>query len=106
MQIDKNRIFKKDTHLHSRQHVLADDLSRMLGEPKKFSQYLGIAYLYDETDLRGLAGRVMEKHDLPHEAYGKYFFACLKGLVKKQATRQPRNTKKAHATTSNRKRTK
>ncbi|KKU51590.1 MAG: hypothetical protein A3H69_03860 [Candidatus Sungbacteria bacterium RIFCSPLOWO2_02_FULL_47_9] len=90
MEIDKKRIFRKDPHLHSREHVLADDLSRMLDEPKKFARYLGIAYLYDETDLRSLAKRILEKIDLPAEARGRYFFACLKGLA---LTRQKRPSK-------------
>ncbi len=72
-----------DTHLHSREHVLADDVSRMMSEPKRFAAYLGIAKLYYESDLRALARRVLEKDDLPLEARGKYFFAALKGLSKR-----------------------
>lgn len=78
--------FSPDKHLHSREHVLADDLSSILGEPKKFAAYLGIAKLYHESDLRALARRVREKYEgeeLPAEARGKYFFAALKGLYKK-----------------------
>ena len=70
-----------DKKLHSREHVLAEDLSQMLGEPKKFAAYLGIAKRYYERDLRALARNVREKPDLPAEALGKYFFACLKGLA-------------------------
>ncbi len=65
---------------------MADDLSRLLGEPKKFAAYLGIAKLYYESDLRGLARYIREKYEkgeLPPEARGKYFFAALKGLSKK-----------------------
>lgn len=72
-----------DKHLHSREHVLADDLSRQIREPKRFAAYLGIAKLYEESDLRALARRVLEKEDLPVDARGKYFFAALKGLYKK-----------------------
>ena len=78
--------FEPDKHLHSREHLLADDLSGMLGEPKKFAAYLGIAKLYHESDLRALARRVKEKYEneeLPAEARGKYFFAALRGLTKK-----------------------
>jgi len=71
-----------DKHLHSREHVLADDLSRLMEEPKKFAAYLGIAKLYYESDLRTLAKRVLQKADLPREARGKYFFAALKELPK------------------------
>lgn len=71
-----------DKHLHSREHLLADDLSKMMSEPKKFAAYLGIAKLYQESDLRALARRVLEKENLPLEARGKYFFAALRGLSK------------------------
>ena len=73
--------FEPDKKLHSREHVLAEDLSQMLGEPKKFAAYLGIAKRYYERDLRALARTVKEKSDLPVESYGKYFFACLRGLT-------------------------
>ena len=79
-----------DNKLHSREHVLADDLSRMMGEPKKFAAYLGIAELYYESDLRGLASRVREKEDLPSEARGKYFFAAIKGFAKKPGAKLKR----------------
>ena len=75
--------FEPDKHLHSKEHLLADDLSRLMGEPKKFAAYLGIAELYYESDLRALARRVLEKDDLPAEARGKYFFAALRGFAKK-----------------------
>lgn len=75
--------FTPDKHLHSKEHVLADDLSTMLSEPKRFAAYLGIAKRYYESDLRALARRVLEKSDLPVEARGKYFFAALKGLAKR-----------------------
>ena len=70
-----------DKKLHSREHVLAEDLSQNLGEPTKFSAYLGIAKRYYERDLRALVRLVREKSDLPVDARGKYFFACLRGLV-------------------------
>jgi len=69
-----------DKKLHSREHVLAEDLSGILGEPKKFAAYLGIAKRYYERDLRALARMVREKSDLPLDARGKYFFACLRSL--------------------------
>lgn len=74
--------FEPDKHLHSKEHLLADDLSKMLGEPKRFAAYLGIAKLYYESDLRALARRVLENENLPIEARGKYFFGCLRGLIK------------------------
>ncbi len=83
-----------DKKLHSREHLLADDLSQMLREPKRFSAYLGIAKRYHESDLRALVRRVLEKEDLPREAHGKYFFASLRGLIKKQGIRAKRKKRK------------
>jgi hypothetical protein len=74
---------EKDKKLHSREHVLADDLSQTLGEPKRFAMYLGIAKLYEESDLRGLAKYVAQKKELPPINRGKYFMASLRGLQKK-----------------------
>ena len=75
--------FKRNTHLHSKEHLLSDDLSRLMGEPKRFGAYLGIARLFEESDLRGLARYVREKENLPASARGKYFFAALKSLPRK-----------------------
>ncbi len=86
--------FTPDIHLHSKEHVLADDLSKMMAEPKRFAAYLGIAKLYYESDLRALARRVVEKTDLPHEARGKYFFAALKGLMKRPGVKFKRKRRK------------
>lgn len=72
-----------DKHLHSREHVLADDLSQVMLEPKRFSAYLGIAKMYYESDLRALAKRVAAKPDLDPSNRGKYFFGALKGLPKR-----------------------
>ena len=76
----KIKINKK---LYSREHLLADDISKMMAETKNFAAYLGIAKLYREDDLRALAKRVAARKSLPVEARGKYFFAALKGLTKK-----------------------
>ncbi len=88
-----------DTKLHSRVHLLADDLARALGELGRFGSYLGVAARYSESDLRGLLRRVLEKSDLPPEARGKYFFAALRGLrplprKKKKPTGKKKKTKK------------
>lgn len=83
-----------DKKLHSREHVLADDLARMMAEPKRFAAYLGIAELYYESDLRALGRRVLEKEDLPAEARGKYFFAAIKGLAKRPGARLKRSRRR------------
>lgn len=80
--------------LHSKEHLLAEDLSRLMREPKRFAAYLGVAKLYYEGDLRALAKRVIEKNDLPLESRGKYFFASLKGLIKKSNARHTDRSKK------------
>ena len=74
-----------DKRLHSREHVLADDLSQMMLEPKRFAAYLGIAKMYHESDLRALAKYVIRKPDLESKHRGKYFFGALKGLPKSRA---------------------
>lgn len=88
-----------DKKLHSREHLLADDLSRMLGEEKRFAAYLGIAKRYYESDLRALARRVREKRDLPPEARGKYFFAALRDKPRRDEKKRARKkiTRKRHA---------
>ena len=73
-----------DKHLHSREHVLADDLSRLMLEPKKFAAYLGVAKMYHEPDLRALAKYTAGKPDLDPKNRGKYFFGALKTLPKRQ----------------------
>ena len=67
LQARKEKLLQKpaNKYLHTKEHLLADDLSRMLGEPNRFGSYLGISRLYFEADLRGLARRVIEKEDLP-----------------------------------------
>lgn len=82
-----------DKRLHTKEHLLADDLSKMMMETKKFAAYLGLAQLYYESDLRALAKYVLQKEDLPPEARGKYFFAAIKGL-KKKAGAKLKNTKR------------
>ena len=51
---------KKDVHLHSPAHLLADELCQKLNDKKHFGFYLKIATLYDHNWLRGLAGQVLE----------------------------------------------
>lgn len=82
----------RDTHLHSKEHLLADDLSRALGEPRRFGAYLGIAKRYYESDLRALLRYVLEKKDLSAAARGKYFF----GALRRMAPRMDALTKRRH----------
>lgn len=101
-----------DRHLHSREHLLADDLSRMMLEPKRFAVYLGVAKMYHESDLRALAKCVVTKRDLDPKNRGKYFFGALRGLPKKivwvreLAKRQKKQRRKSNAKKASRSRTK
>lgn len=76
-----------DKHLHSREHLLADDLSREMLEPKKFAAYLGLSKIYSESDLRALAKRVLAKADLDPRNRGKYFFGALRSLPRRRLVR-------------------
>ncbi len=78
---------KPSKNLHSREHLLAEDLSKMMSEPKRFAAYLGITKLYPESELRALGKRVLEKRDLPPANRGKYFFGALKGLKRFDKTK-------------------
>jgi len=51
---------KKSPYLHSPSHLLADELSRKFGEPKRFGFYLKMAEKYDHNLLRRIAGAVAE----------------------------------------------
>lgn len=90
----------KDKHLHSREHVLAEDLSQMLREPKRFAAYLGIAKMYDEGDLRALAKYVSQKKELPLETRGKYFFGALRNLQRKNPVLMARDLNRKKPKTS------
>lgn len=90
----KNLKISRSKNLHSREHLLAEDLSRQMLEPKNFAAYLGIAKLYSETELRSLAKRVLEKKDLSAGSRGKYFFGALKGLPRLSAGADNLATKK------------
>lgn len=66
MEIDKelkkkfSEAPKKSQYLHSENHVLADELSKKLNEPKRFGFYLRMAQKYDHQVLRRIAGEVLE----------------------------------------------
>jgi len=54
------RQFKKDPHLHSSDHVLADELATRLKDKSHFGFYLGMAKSHNHDFLRGIAGQVLE----------------------------------------------
>jgi len=54
------REFKKDSHLHSAAHALADELSTRLSDKKHFGFYLKMALTHNHDLLRRIAGEVLE----------------------------------------------
>ena len=51
---------KPSPHLHSPNHLLADELSVKLNDRKHFAFYLKMAVLYNHDFLRNLAGQILE----------------------------------------------
>jgi hypothetical protein len=58
--LKKPQSVKKSPHLHSPNHLLADELCLKLNDKKHFAFYLKMAVLYDHNFLRGLAGQILE----------------------------------------------
>jgi hypothetical protein len=67
---------KKNPHLHSASHLLADELSIKLNDRKHFAFYLKMAVLYDHNWLRSLAGQVLEAKDV--QSPGRLFSYLVK----------------------------
>ncbi len=51
---------QKSQYLHSPNHLLADELSQRMHEPKRFGFYLKMAEKFDHGILRRIAGEVLE----------------------------------------------
>ncbi len=66
----------RSRYLHSPNHLLADELSQRLRDPKHFGFYLKMATLYDHTLLRALAGQVLESVNVQNP--GKLFAFLIK----------------------------
>ena len=61
MEIKREFNKRKEQHLHSPAHALADELANKLSDQKHFGFYLKMAVTYDHGFLRMLAGQVMEQ---------------------------------------------
>jgi 2'-5' RNA ligase len=85
MKISKDYLSqKRDPHLHSPDHVLADELSNKLGDPSHFAFYLKAALTNDHAVIRKIAGEVLEgKSKNP----GALFAYLLKKYHKEKPTR-------------------
>lgn len=78
---------KKNPHLHSPNHLLADELSMRLADKNHFAFYLKMAVLYDHNYLRRLAGEILENKNV--KTPGKLFAYLIKknNLEKKESTK-------------------
>ena len=70
------RAVGKNPHLHSPNHLLADELCGKLRDKKHFGFYLKMATLYDHNFLRKLAGEVLESKNV--KTPGKLFAYLIK----------------------------
>ena len=77
---------KVNSHLHSPNHLLADELAIKLNDKKHFAFYLKMAVLYDHNYLRNLAGQIMESKTV--QTPGRLFAYLIKknNLEKKKAS--------------------
>ena len=55
---------KVNAHLHSPNHLLAEELSVRFSDKKHFAFYLKMAVLYNHDYLRNLAGQVLESRNV------------------------------------------
>lgn len=67
---------KKNPHLHSPAHLLADELCQKLNDKKHFGFYLKMAMLYDHAWLRKLCGEILENKNV--QTPGKLFAYLIK----------------------------
>ncbi len=67
---------KRDPKLHSKAHVLADDLANLFNDRAHFGFYLKMAVTYPEDTLRKIAGEIMENPKV--KTPGKLFAYLIK----------------------------
>lgn len=67
---------KKDPHLHSAAHVLADELATLLCDRKHFGFYLKMALTHSHQELRRICGEVLENKNV--KSPGKLFAYLIK----------------------------
>ncbi len=67
---------KRDPHLHSAAHVLADELANALHDQKHFGFYLKMAVTHSPHVLRKIAGDVLENKNA--KTPGKLFAYLVK----------------------------
>lgn len=67
---------RRDPHLHSAAHVLADDLSAKLNDRGHFGLYLKLATTMPHDILRRICGEVLEANEVKNR--GKLFAYLIK----------------------------
>jgi hypothetical protein len=88
MKVEKDYLKKrKEQHIHSPSHALADELSVKLSDQKNFGFYLRMATKYDHGFLRRIAGEVMENKSVKKPG------ALFAYLVKKNNAQTSNNPK-------------
>lgn len=78
---------KKDSHLHSPAHVLADELAQRLNDKQHFGFYLKMALTHHPDVLRKIAGQVLESPTV--KTPGKLFAYLIKEHNKLQKDDSP-----------------
>lgn len=67
---------QKNKHLHSPNHLLADELGLLLNDTKHFGFYLKMATLYNHSFLRKMANEILENKKV--QTPGKLFAYLIK----------------------------
>lgn len=71
---------KKNPHLHTQSHLLADELSTKLQDKRHFGYYLKMTYTHDHSILRTILGQVLESKNVTTP--GRLFTYLLKQHLK------------------------
>jgi hypothetical protein len=95
MKISKDYLKKpkRDPHLHSPAHVLAEELRNLFNEPDNFKFYLGIALRTDHAVIRRIAGQVTEKKVENPAALFAYLIKQYNDGKKAKQSNDPENIK-------------
>ncbi|MEZ4180510.1 MAG: hypothetical protein R3B41_03320 [Candidatus Doudnabacteria bacterium] len=73
---DKKLPSRKNPHLHSANHLLADELSQKLEDPKHFGFYLRMATIVPHPVLQRLCGQVLDSPNVDNK--GRLFAYLIK----------------------------
>ena len=82
---------KKNPHLHTQSHLLADELSNKLRDKRHFGYYLKMTYTHDHGILRTILGQVLESKNVTTP--GRLFTYLLKQHLKTVSDNDTENNK-------------